>query len=71
MTKSLGSGDKHNIVSATIAALRALRGPEAFASKREISRDRIDHQTRSVVATGKGGLGTLAAAAQQNKDQTA
>ncbi|MEM9691792.1 MAG: 30S ribosomal protein S5 [Myxococcota bacterium] len=49
LTKSLGSSNKHNVVNATVDALRNLRGPAAFASKREISRDRIVHQTRSVV----------------------
>ena len=49
LTKSLGSSNKHNIVNATVNALKILRGPEAFAAKREISRDRIEHQSRSVV----------------------
>ena len=70
LTKSLGSSNKHNIVDATIEALRGLRGPEAFASKREISRDRIEHQSRSVVSTSTGGLGTLAAAAEQSEEQS-
>jgi len=52
LTKSLGSSNKHNIVSATVDALQALRGPEAFASKRGVDRDHIKHQTRSAVKTG-------------------
>ncbi|MBW2522622.1 MAG: 30S ribosomal protein S5 [Deltaproteobacteria bacterium] len=47
LTKSLGSSNKHNVVNATVEALRALRGPAAFASKREIAVDRIDHQSRA------------------------
>jgi len=49
LTKSLGSSNKHNVVNATVNALRSLRGPEAFAGKREISRDRIQHQSRAAV----------------------
>jgi small subunit ribosomal protein S5 len=47
LTKSLGSGNKHNVVNATIAALKALRAPEEFARKREIDRDRLGHRSRS------------------------
>jgi len=49
LTKSLGSSNKHNVVNATVNALRSLRGAEAFAGKREISRDRIQHQSRAAV----------------------
>ena len=47
LTKSLGSSNKQNIVNATVDALRSLRPPSAFAKKREIGIDRIDHQSRS------------------------
>ena len=47
LTKSLGSSNKHNVVNATVEALRALRGPVQFAAKREIAVDRIDHQSRA------------------------
>jgi small subunit ribosomal protein S5 len=47
LTKSLGSGNKHNVVNATIAALKGLRAPEEFARKREIERDRLAHRSRS------------------------
>lgn len=49
LTKSLGSGNKHNVVNATIAALKSLRAPEEFARKREIERDRLAYRSRSVV----------------------
>jgi small subunit ribosomal protein S5 len=60
LTKSLGSVNKHNIVSATIAALKSLRGPEVFAAKRGVERDRIQHQSRSVTKVqSKAGIGAL------------
>ncbi len=59
LTKSLGSANKHNIVNATVEALRRLRDPHDFARKRGIERDRIDHQSRSSVGkvAGVGGVG--------------
>lgn len=36
LSKSLGSSNKHNVVHATIAALQALRSPEAIAAAREL-----------------------------------
>jgi len=43
----LGSANKHNIVNATVDALRILRSPAQFASKRTLPLEHIDHQTRS------------------------
>jgi small subunit ribosomal protein S5 len=73
LTKSIGSSNKHNVVNATVDALRALRGPEKFAAKREISRDRIHHQTRSRVekAASKAGVAALEAEVQKNDDSKA
>jgi len=51
LTKSLGSGNKHNVVNATIEALKSLRAPEEFARKREIERDRLGHRSRSAGAS--------------------
>ena len=51
LTKSLGSSNKHNVVNATIDALKGLQSPNDFASKREIDRDRLQHKTRAVVAS--------------------
>ncbi len=48
LTKSLGSGNKHNVVNATIAALKSLRAPEEFSRKRDIDRDRLGHRSRTV-----------------------
>ncbi|MEM1030183.1 MAG: 30S ribosomal protein S5 [Myxococcota bacterium] len=68
LTKSLGSSNKHNVVNATVDALKRLRGPEAFARKRDISRDRVHHQTRSVVeksARDKSAIAALEDAKQE------
>jgi small subunit ribosomal protein S5 len=47
LTKSLGSSNKHNVVNATIEALRILRSPADFASKRNVGMDRLSHQSRA------------------------
>ncbi|MBI4703831.1 MAG: 30S ribosomal protein S5 [Deltaproteobacteria bacterium] len=47
LTKSLGSSNKHNVVSATVAALRGLHSPEQYASKRGVGLDLLAHQSRS------------------------
>lgn len=74
LTKSLGSSNKHNIVSATVKALRTLKNPRAFADKRSMQVGQINHQTRSVVAAKKSvaGLGALAgdAAASDEASET-
>ena len=70
LTKSIGSSNKHNVVNATVEALKLLKSPASFAKKREIARDRIDHQSRSVVNKGKRGssvLGALSEAAEKGK----
>jgi small subunit ribosomal protein S5 len=48
LTKSLGSSNKHNVVNATIEALRTLRSPEQFAGKRDVGVDHLDHQSRNI-----------------------
>src|SRR5690606_4499360 len=43
LTKSLGSSNKHNIVSATVKALKTLRAPRTFAAKRNMEMSQIAH----------------------------
>jgi len=46
LSKSLGTSNKHNIVHATIAALRSLRSPEQFAGKRSMQVDALGYVSR-------------------------
>ncbi len=73
LTKSLGSSNKHNIVSATVNALKILRAPRTFANKRSLEVGQIEHQTRSVVPAKAGahGLGALAADAAETRAEGA
>jgi small subunit ribosomal protein S5 len=43
LSKSLGTSNKHNIVHATISALKALRSPDQFAGKRSIGVDGLGY----------------------------
>ena len=47
LTKSLGSSNKHNVVNATVDALRSLRSPNDFAGKRGVGIDHLNHQSRA------------------------
>jgi small subunit ribosomal protein S5 len=78
LTKSLGSSNKQNVVDATVAALKGLRPPADFAKKREVDRDHIKHQSRSVSRKKSGdkgapvaGLGNLAAEAAEGAAEAA
>jgi small subunit ribosomal protein S5 len=51
LSKSLGTSNPHNVVHATVAALKGLKGPEQFASKRTVGIDALDYQRRSAVGT--------------------
>ncbi len=50
LSKSLGTSNKHNIVHATIAALKGLRSPEQFASKRSLQVDALGYVSRQAGA---------------------
>ena len=46
LSKSLGSSNSHNVVHATIDALRGLKSPEQVAAKRTMSIDALGYQRR-------------------------
>lgn len=46
LSKSLGSSNPHNVVHATVAALKTLRSPEHVANKRSMQVDGLDYQRR-------------------------
>lgn len=60
LTKCLGTANTHNVVAATVAALKMLKSPEQFANKRDKSVDEI-HANRGraakglMIARGEGG----------------
>ena len=56
LTKSLGSSNKHNIVHATVAALRMLRNAEQVASARAVAIDEVvhDYPVADVSSKSKG-----------------
>ena len=50
LTKSLGTSNKHNVVNATIVALRLLRSPDQFASKRGIGIELLSYTSKQAGA---------------------
>jgi small subunit ribosomal protein S5 len=62
LTKSLGTSNKHNVVNATIEALRALRSPDQFAGKRNIQVDALSYQSKQQIGTGKRSRASIAPA---------
>jgi len=46
LTKSLGTSNPHNVVHATVAALKALRSVEHVANKRSIQTDEVGWQRK-------------------------
>jgi small subunit ribosomal protein S5 len=46
LSKSLGTSNPHNVVHATVAALKALKSPEHIASKRSMQVDALGYQRR-------------------------
>lgn len=70
LTKCIGTNNKHNVVHATLAALKSLRSPENVARAREMEYDEIATNypvaaTSGVAATGQsiivGSRGNVAA----------
>src|SRR4051794_219533 len=46
LSKSLGTSNPHNVVHATVAALKGLKSPEQFAGKRSMQVDALGYQRR-------------------------
>src|SRR5262245_56341457 len=46
LSKSLGTSNPHNVVHATVAALRALKSPDQIANKRSMQTDDLGYQRR-------------------------
>jgi len=53
LTKSLGTSNPHNVVHATVAALKALRAPEQYAGKRSMQLDDLGYIRKGGDATRK------------------
>src|SRR3954471_21201881 len=46
LTKSLGTSNKHNVVHAAVAALKALKSPESVANRRSMATEDLGYQRR-------------------------
>ena len=53
LSKSLGTSNKHNIVHATIDALRSLRSPDQYASKRSLWVDSLGYTSKQAGSISK------------------
>lgn len=51
LSKSLGSSNPHNVVHATVAALKGLRAPDSVANKRSMATDDLGWQRKGGGAT--------------------
>jgi len=60
LTKSLGTSNKHNVVNATIVALRALRSPEQFAGKRDVGIEMLNYVSKQALGANKPRRASLA-----------
>jgi len=52
LSKSLGTSNPHNVVHATVAALKALRSPDQVAGKRSMQVDDVGWQRKGGNQTG-------------------
>jgi small subunit ribosomal protein S5 len=60
LSKSLGTSNPHNVVHATVAALKALRSPEQFAGKRDMQTDDLGYQRKGATNTSSRRRASLA-----------
>jgi small subunit ribosomal protein S5 len=71
LSKSLGTSNPHNVVHATVAALRALKSPEQIANKRSMQTDDLGYQRRGGSVTATRRRPSSAPQAQQQQQQPA
>jgi small subunit ribosomal protein S5 len=60
LTKSLGTSNKHNVVHATIAALKQLRAPEHVANKRSMQVEALGYHGRGAQIAGQSRRASMA-----------
>ena len=60
LSKSLGTSNKHNIVHATVKALKNLKSPDQYAGKRSMQVADIGHISKQTIAGGKPRRASLA-----------
>ncbi|MBL9026259.1 MAG: 30S ribosomal protein S5 [Myxococcales bacterium] len=53
LSKSLGTSNKHNIVHATVKALKNLKSPDQFASKRNVDATTVGHISKTTLGVAK------------------
>jgi small subunit ribosomal protein S5 len=53
LSKSLGTSNAHNVVHATVAALKGLRSPDTVASTRSMATDDLGYQRRGGTAVAR------------------
>ncbi len=63
LSKSLGTSNKHNVVHATVAALKNLKSPDSIANKRSMATDDLGYQRRGGAVVGAKKRASLAPAA--------
>ncbi|AKT36635.1 30S ribosomal protein S5 [Chondromyces crocatus] len=59
LSKSLGSTNPHNVVHATVAALKGLRAPEVIANRRSMATDDLGWQRKGGGITGRKRLSSV------------
>ena len=60
LTKSLGTSNPHNVVHATVSALKSLRSPDQFAGKRNMQTDDLGYQRKGASPTSSRRRASLA-----------
>jgi small subunit ribosomal protein S5 len=71
LSKSLGTSNAHNVVHATVAALKALNSPESVANKRGMQLDALGWQRKGGGATTSRKRASMAPPKPAEKPQAA